>query len=535
MMAPVYNIESNPPGFASWNEISTFTSTGRWEIQAHGDQAHNMIKMDQEGHLRLFLTHKRWLDEKGRLETLDEWQDRIAADHESAKAKIRTHLGTVPVAFAYPEGDYGQVGTPNFPQSAALNRGSLCVQYYSICYTQDDIGLNVRSRDHALISRVEPQQGWTPEHLMRLISDRSAFVQMRQQLLLWDAWDGHPRAAYNWLELNRRAGVSKPLLLASEAQIRFTTGDHEQGLQLAQQALTLDPTLDNQLLVQSMAQSFNHDWAPSVSIFHDSHTRQNILFEQSVGSLEFHGVLMRALQGYSNYRESGVQPVGDVSAGVELKRVMGLGQTLSFQAAQHFLTGQGHDSFSVDGDFNSDWSSTFQTEASAGRNPYGMARALDADIDDQFVDLKASVGSDEKGKAQAEMRLADPTDNNERFTATIGGIWPFALDGQIRIVGRFTADTTRFVSPNYYSPQALYMNQVGLGYLARVNETLKIDLSYLPGYGIEEGASNSYVQDVELNVEWDWQKKLQVRPSILLSSTPNYHSETYGLVLVRQF
>jgi hypothetical protein len=74
-----------------------------------------------------------------------------------------------------------------------------------------------------------------------------------------------------------------------------------------------------------------------------------------------------------------------------------------------------------------------------------------------------------------------------------------------------------------------------LGYLAHINDSLKIDLSYLPGYGIEQGTTDSYVQDVELDLQWDWHRKLQVRPSILLSSTPNYHSETYSLVVVRQF
>jgi tetratricopeptide (TPR) repeat protein len=535
MMTPIFNIESNSPGFASWNMISSYTTSGRWEIQAHGDQAHNLIKMDKEGHLRLFLTHKRWIDEQGRLETLDEWQERVQADHESAKTKIRAHLGTTPVAFAYPEGDYGQVGTPNFPQSATLNRHSLCIQSFSICFTQDEHGLNVRSRESTLIDRMEPRQDWTPQHLLRLISDQNPFAAMRQQLLLWDAWEGHPRAAYHWLELNRAAGVSQPALAASEAQIRFATGDQSRGLELASLALTLDPSAENQRLVDSMTRTLHHDWAPSISFFRDSQTRENLLFEQSVGSLEYRGIFMRALHGVSMYRENGVNTVIDNNLGIELKRTMGIGHTLVLQSAGHVLSGQGQSAISVYGNFSSDWTDLIQTEVRAGRDPYGYARALDAHISDQYLDLKGALGSEETGKAETELRLADPTDNNRRASFELSGLWPFALNDEIRAVGRFTADDTRFVSPNYYSPQHLYMNQVGLGYLAHFKDSFKVDLSYMPGFGTEVGAPYSFVQDAELILQWTWRQKLQLRPSISVTSTPSYNSKTYSLLAVYQF
>ena len=535
MMAPMFNIESNFPGFASWNEISTYTSSGRWEIQAHGDQAHNLIKIDKAGHMRLFLTDKRWLDEQGRLETLDEWQERIQADHESGKAKIRAHLGTTPVAFAYPEGDYGQFGIPNFLQSSPLNRRFLCLQSYSMCFTQEDNGLNVRSRDPALTDRVEPRQDWTPDYLLRLISDQNAFAMIRQQLMLWDTWEGHPRAALQWLEINRAAGVSQSALRAAEGQIRFTAGDHSQGLRLARQAFSLDPSPDNQSLLDVMTKQFRYDWAPSFSYFKDNQTRQNTSFEQSLGSLEFGGIFVRAIQGYSIYKDSSTGAVVDNNVGVELKRTLGIGHTLDLQAEGQAISVQAKNNFSLAADFSSDWSDSLLTEVRAARKPYTTARALAANVLDQYLDFKGTLGSIETGRAEAEFRYAKPSDHNQRVTFMAEGLWPFALNGSVRALGRFTADNTKFFTANYYSPQHLNMNQVGLGYLAHFWSSLEVDLSYMPGYGSETGVPNSFIQEAEFTLNWSWHKKLGLKPSVVLTRTPTYQSNFYSLSMIYQF
>jgi len=95
MMAAAANVDGHPyppPGYASWRHLKDFQSTGRWEIQSHGDMAHTYIPITPDGVKGLFLINRQWLDSAGRLETTDEWRQRIDRDYADIQAKIQDQL-----------------------------------------------------------------------------------------------------------------------------------------------------------------------------------------------------------------------------------------------------------------------------------------------------------------------------------------------------------------------------------------------------------------------------------------------------------
>ena len=54
--------------------------SGRWEIETHTRDGHNLYKINQNGEMGHFYSNKLWSDEKNRLETVEEFTERIKTD-----------------------------------------------------------------------------------------------------------------------------------------------------------------------------------------------------------------------------------------------------------------------------------------------------------------------------------------------------------------------------------------------------------------------------------------------------------------------
>ena len=107
------NADRDLPGFATWGELATYLQSGVWEMQSHGDQAGVRIPINSQERTELFLVSRKWLAEQDRLENEKEWLARLEEDYRNGADKIEQELGVRPVAFAWPEGNFGQEGIPN--------------------------------------------------------------------------------------------------------------------------------------------------------------------------------------------------------------------------------------------------------------------------------------------------------------------------------------------------------------------------------------------------------------------------------------
>ena len=182
MFVAITNIDyHHPPAFVSWDELNHYQSTGRWELQSHGDIAHIYVNINKEGGRGLFLMNRKWLDDQNRLETLDEWKARIAEDHQNAKDKMTRGVGHTPTAYAWPEGLFGQQGSTNASETSPINQ-ALIKKYFTVAYTQDQFGLNVRTKDRGHMTRIIPNNTWTGEDLLRHFHDRNPFTLFELQL-----------------------------------------------------------------------------------------------------------------------------------------------------------------------------------------------------------------------------------------------------------------------------------------------------------------------------------------------------------------
>lgn len=533
MFAPMSNVERDLPGFASWGDLARYQATGRWEIGAHGDAGHIYVQVDGVGRTRLFLPNLRWLPGEMRLETVAEWRERVRLDHVGEREKILKRLGKFPIAYAFPEGDYGQLGIPNFPDSGRLSL-KLCREAYALCFHQGPHGLNVRSQDPALAGRVEPRGDWPGKRLIRLITDENPFVLMRRDLLARAVWEGRIRDALGHLEENRRAGVSYPTLLADEADLRFASGDRARGLELARLALRLDATPGNRKRVEEMRARIGLEWNPSFHFYSDNKGRERWVQEQYLGSWAVSGMLLRAYQSHSTLRETGVRGMQEHGGGLGVNRIVGLSHSISLDARGHALSGAGNDA-SLAGTLRSKWGGVLETDLNAGRRLADTAVALRAGVSERYAGLEARLDVGGSWKAAGRLGAADISDDNRRYGGSMSVSRTLFGRAGPRVEYRLTADTMDRVSPRYYSPRRLLMNQLGLGYGAELFNVATFSARYMPGYGNERGAREHFIQVLDLDLILDLGSGLSLRPSVSLSRTPTYKGDTYSLPMVYRF
>ena len=100
---PKYSIgeKSYNDYYLSERELKKMVKSGRWDIQSHGYDAHKINGVH-------FMSNRLFLKDKQRIETKDEFKERIKHDLLLSKTILQNHLGKEIIAYAYPFGDYGQ-------------------------------------------------------------------------------------------------------------------------------------------------------------------------------------------------------------------------------------------------------------------------------------------------------------------------------------------------------------------------------------------------------------------------------------------
>ena len=536
MCVPIINLARHLSGYASWEQLAQYQRTGRWEIQAHGGYAHGRIPIDAEGRKGIFLTNRQWLAEEQRLETVEEWRDRIAMDYRLSKLAIEQHLGTVPVAFAYPEGDFGQQYIQNVPKAAPINV-ALVRQTFGLALHQNPYGLNVRSQDPMFLTRVEPRTTWTGKDLLWHVAHKNPIVLAHGTLFKQAAWQGRFREAAQWLEQLRQDGVSPSLLLVEQARLHYAAGDSVQGRALIDQALQTEHSAE----VAHIAQAIQQDddrwvWTPYVEWKDDNQDREHVLVSQRLGEWEVGQSQWTVAHRTGMFREAGLDDVLEHGLGLSSRINLGLFHSLQLDGMAHlFSGGQAEETVTASGSLRSRWTDAITTGITAGQGLVETARALDANIRDRYATLQAIIGHQDPWQLATRANASDLSDDNRRYTATAELSNRLEVFPSLRLIYRFTVDDTDTVSPNYYSPQQLMLHQGGAEYELSLGKRASLIARYLPGYGTEEGVSARLIHTVEAEAPIRWTDTFQLRPRVFLSRTPTYEANLYSLSLQIRF
>lgn len=226
---------------AGAEDIAKWAATGRWEIQSHGSQAHDPMFLDGFGRRGHFLPNRMWRADDGRLETLSEYQDRVAKDFDEAKKGVEAIVpGRKVVAFAFPFGDYGQNDYSNTPESASINR-ALVKKYFQLAFVQAQQGMNTLSSNPTDLKRFSVPRHMSAEALTSHLALGDPRIQAKLVYAgLWVRAEQLGRANAVFAELEAE-GITEPRILAEKAAAYQRGGDISYARNLFSEAAALEP------------------------------------------------------------------------------------------------------------------------------------------------------------------------------------------------------------------------------------------------------------------------------------------------------
>lgn len=150
------------------SELKKMQSSGRWEIQAHTKDGHEIYPIDGIGNKGHYYSNKLWLEDNNRLETESEFQDRIHGDFSGAKEDLEKKFDKKVTSFAFPFGDFGQ-GSNNFPESKEIilrSASSIYSMAFYQVWSSSGHRFNYPNKETFLMKRIGVDPEWSGQKLL---------------------------------------------------------------------------------------------------------------------------------------------------------------------------------------------------------------------------------------------------------------------------------------------------------------------------------------------------------------------------------
>jgi len=157
--------------FLSWDELRQMRDSGRWDIEAHAYEGHDVIPINANGETGHFASNKMWLSAQNRLESDEEYKGRLSRELLAAKQDLEENLPGIDVdSVAYPFGDYGQMSV-NMDKKKAIQTytdivKSIYAMSFELNYSGSDFN-NFPDSDYSLLRRLEISSDLTGDDLVK--------------------------------------------------------------------------------------------------------------------------------------------------------------------------------------------------------------------------------------------------------------------------------------------------------------------------------------------------------------------------------
>lgn len=152
-------------------EYRDMLASGRWELQSHSRNAHKDEVISSDGTKGHWLSNKLWLSDKNRMETDEEYEQRVIADLNGAKEDLESKFKIRVTSLAFPFGDYAQ-GHTNYPQAMPiLLRAAGSIYKFGHYQPWNELGnRNYPGTDTFMIRRYDVEGTWSAEKLLSVVS-----------------------------------------------------------------------------------------------------------------------------------------------------------------------------------------------------------------------------------------------------------------------------------------------------------------------------------------------------------------------------
>jgi len=207
-------VEDGRGGALNWNRMRRMARSDRWEIASRGHSGNAMAELADAA------------DEA--TEVLAALRTRVAEDVTRSMRAFAHNLGHAPTAFAFPEGQFGQLAAhPEQATSAAMDA---VTPAFRLAFTAGETGLNTVFSDPYRINRLQVDPGWSSRELLDRLDrdfgapDRIEDLDRRLRRSGWVLDRGRIARATDGLRLatGPHGGVAQAWLAGSNLRTDFT-------------------------------------------------------------------------------------------------------------------------------------------------------------------------------------------------------------------------------------------------------------------------------------------------------------------------
>lgn len=219
----VNNTERGDAYLTPWVELREYRETDVWEFGSHSFYSHQEMPttqaevadmdearaygsgtvieapIDEVARIAYPLANRIWNQEAGRLETREEYIQRLHREYGRSQAVLQERLGVEPRFLAYPFGEIGQEAASNVDDAIALNK-KIGRSYYDAGFLQSYFGHAVAGDHPMLYQRYEmPLRASGEETVEHFILKNPVYLAQKTRLEL-AAEEGNYQLAMNTLE-----------------------------------------------------------------------------------------------------------------------------------------------------------------------------------------------------------------------------------------------------------------------------------------------------------------------------------------------
>lgn len=521
MSVPVAQVNSRHPVFASYEELEEHRKTGRWDIQAHGDESHIEIPVDPSGRASRFMVNLRWLEGENRLETPEKFRRRIEQDHQSCIQGIEENVSTDVHAYAVPLGDYGQETPTNYGEAAAVNL-ELIRRFYDLSFFQGPDGFNLLSADPHLLARLNVPLDWNGQDLLRHL--RLNNPRPKALLLIGrnQSWAGEFEQALQTFAKAREAGADEFSVLLSESLTHKWMGAFQKAQTLAEKAKQLqgdDPDLQKQ--VADLRRRTRPSWSSSFEFFADSEDRSRY----SVGQM-LSAYLRADLQGIIGIQrfwleENGRPDVDGLLSSLSIRKQWSYRRELKASLLWYHLQGRG-DEWGYELGYWTPIGDADTIRFFSTRTLSDSVRAVEADIQSlvNVLDWRHTFGERLATRTLVDRR--DYSDGNYRWTLRGGPEWLCQKTPDLTLAAEIAFSDANHDVPEYYTPQELVSGRLVARLRGKTSPSLAYSLNVSAGYGTDEVEGGKFTGSAGGGLRYAVSDRTRITLDAFYSRSPSY-------------
>lgn len=539
MFVPTAKILAHDPFFADWSTIQFYGKTGRWEYQSHGHLAHDPIPIDGAGKEGTFLVNKKWLPEKNRLETDEEYLSRLEKDYiESGSLLRKEGSNRKVIGYSFPFSEAGQGSLGNMPEATRLNEG-LLARYYRFGFIQDQAGYTILKEggpSPMMLRRYTVPSSWGGEHLIRHLARRHPQNVSRIRLGQSYFWNGEYNAADKiFSELAERT----PLLM-EETQYYLGAIAYEQ-FQYLEAKNHLKPVFGNNAFPEETTKKLTE----KIAWKSDPQIEARIGFSPESGERLRHWETLRVLYplknnvhlwgetGLTHFREKGFESlwVQELSIGAQWFAKKGLAVDGAFRQRQR-ERGAGSQNIWLGARYGT---GLHTLRLNWSYEDIETLRAHEADLQAHHLKTTVSLRMHPQWNSQLSLAYLNYDDKNTR--TDLGTQlrhrlirWP---DWQIGT--RLAFRDARFQSNRYYTPEGLYETEANLVYRRAWDLGWVLEGEGGLGWADDRIHGARWIRHGRVLLKKVWTDTLHTQVQAELSRSPGYSRGTLEAVLQYRF